>query len=150
MILDSYFERDCAAVITARTPRAERADLIQRFRHGDGIRFLCNVGVLATGFDAPTADAVCLTRPTMSAIRYEQMGGRGLRDPKNGGTERCTVLDVQDRRDLMEYRATVEFSSSGMDARLGRHRSKQALHAVVQIPAEYVSFEPQGSYYRSP
>ena len=53
-------------------------------------------GVLALGFDAPRADVVFVTRPTTSAIRYEQMVGRGLRGPKNGGTRRCLVVDVQD------------------------------------------------------
>ncbi|MBN1210829.1 MAG: hypothetical protein JXB05_38630 [Myxococcaceae bacterium] len=73
----------------------ENLKQIERFRGGD-LRFLCNVGVLTTGFDAPKADVVCVTRPTTSAIRYEQMVGRGLRGPKNGGTDWCTVLDVQD------------------------------------------------------
>jgi len=84
-----------AAVVTGTTPRAERADVIERFRDG-GLRFLCNVGVLTTGFDAPRADVVCMTRPTASAVLYEQMVGRGLRGPRNGGTARCLVLDVQD------------------------------------------------------
>lgn len=84
-----------AAVVTGTTPRAERADVIERFRNG-GLRFLCNVGVLTTGFDAPRADVVCMTRPTTSAVLYEQMVGRGLRGPRNGGTQRCLVLDVQD------------------------------------------------------
>ena len=52
--------------------------------------------MLTTGFDAPRADTVCITRPTMSALLYEQMVGRGLRGPKNGGTEKCLVIDVQD------------------------------------------------------
>jgi superfamily II DNA or RNA helicase len=95
MALDGYYNEDCAAVVTAQTPRSERADVIERFRSGD-LRFLCNVGVLATGFDAPTANAVCMTRPTTSALKYEQMVGRGLRGPRNGGTAMCTVLDVQD------------------------------------------------------
>ncbi len=84
-----------SAVVTGQTPRAERADVIERFRGGQ-LRFLCNVGVLTTGFDAPRADVVCLTRPTTSAILYEQMVGRGLRGPRNGGTRRCLVVDVQD------------------------------------------------------
>ncbi len=96
MVLDRYFQRDCSAVVTAHTPRAERASVIERFKSGDGLRFLCNVGVLAAGFDAPKIDVVCLTRPTMSAVRYEQMVGRGLRGPRNGGTDCCRVLDVQD------------------------------------------------------
>ena len=46
--------------------------------------------------DFAHANVVCVTRPTVSALRYEQMVGRGLRGPKNGGTRRCLVLDVQD------------------------------------------------------
>ncbi|QRK05244.1 DEAD/DEAH box helicase [Archangium violaceum] len=93
--LNRAFGDESAAVVTGQTPRTERASVIERFRDGS-LRFLCNVGVLTTGFDAPKADVVCVTRPTTSAIRYEQMVGRGLRGPKNGGTDWCTVLDVQD------------------------------------------------------
>ncbi|WP_437763373.1 DEAD/DEAH box helicase [Sorangium sp. So ce281] len=94
--LNRALDDDCAAVVTGQTPRAERAAVIERFRDGDGLRFLCNVGVLTTGFDAPRADVVCITRPTTSALRYEQMVGRGLRGPENGGTAECLVVDVQD------------------------------------------------------
>lgn len=48
------------------------------------------------GFDALRADVVCLTRPTRSAIFYEQMIGRCLLGPLDGGTRRCLVIDVQD------------------------------------------------------
>ena len=85
-----------AMVVTAHTRRSERSDAIYRFRCDPKLRFICNVGVLALGFDAPRANVVCVTRPTASAMRYEQMVGRGLRGPQNGGTERCLVLDVQD------------------------------------------------------
>ncbi|WP_437723757.1 DEAD/DEAH box helicase [Sorangium sp. So ce861] len=96
MALNRALDDGCAAVVTGQTPRAERAAAIERFRDGDGLRFLCNVGVLTTGFDAPRADVVCITRPTTSALRYEQMVGRGLRGPENGGTAECLVVDVQD------------------------------------------------------
>lgn len=96
VMLNQVAGSGCAAALSTLTPRAERAELVDRFRTGRGLRFLCNVGVLAMGFDAPHADVVCVTRPTVSALRYEQMVGRGLRGPKNGGTERCLVLDVQD------------------------------------------------------
>jgi DNA repair protein RadD len=86
-----------AALVTGETPRAERLEIIERFRKGDGVRFLCNVGVLTMGFDAPKTDVVCITRPTWSSIAYEQMVGRGLRGPLNGGTEKCLILDVQDK-----------------------------------------------------
>jgi len=96
LLLNRASGREVGAVVTGRTPRAERADTIARFRANGTLRFLCNVGVLTTGFDAPQANVVCITRPTTSAALYEQMVGRGLRGPKNGGTATCRVLDVQD------------------------------------------------------
>jgi superfamily II DNA or RNA helicase len=96
LLLNRASGEEVAAVVTGKTPRAQRASVIARFRAGEGIRFLCNVSVLTTGFDAPQANVVCLTRPTTSAVLYEQMVGRGLRGPKNGGTPSCLVLDAQD------------------------------------------------------
>jgi DNA repair protein RadD len=104
-----------AAVVTGKTRRAQRAAIIEQFRSGD-LRFLCNVGVLTTGFDAPKANVVCLTRPTRSALAYEQMVGRGLRGPDNGGTEECLVVDVQDQgllRDVQSYARVVELWDGG-------------------------------------
>jgi hypothetical protein len=37
------------------------------YRTDPQLRFICNVGVLALGFDAPRANVVCVTRPTTSA-----------------------------------------------------------------------------------
>jgi superfamily II DNA or RNA helicase len=94
-----------AACVTAQTPRDERLRALEDFQEGQ-IGFLCNVGVLTTGFDAPRVDVVCITRPTTSALLYEQMVGRGLRGPKNGGTAQCLVMDVQDEGlpdSLMSY-----------------------------------------------
>lgn len=85
-----------AVAVTSATPRAERALVIEQFRGNEGARVLCTVGVLAAGFDAPKVGAVVITRPTMSAALYEQMVGRGLRGPLNGGTTSCRVIDVQD------------------------------------------------------
>lgn len=85
-----------AVAVTSATPRAERALVIDQFRGSHGARVLCTVGVLAAGFDAPKVGAVVITRPTMSAALYEQMVGRGLRGPLNGGTKSCRVIDVQD------------------------------------------------------
>lgn len=106
LLLNRTFGTEIAAVVTGRTHRAERVDVINRFRQGNSLRFLCNVGVLTTGFDAPQANVVCITRPTTSSVLYEQMVGRGLRGPKNGGTARCRVLDVQDEGlpgEIMSY-----------------------------------------------
>jgi DNA repair protein RadD len=68
------------------TPSAERAELLARFRREqDGLfdrqplQYLCNVGVLTTGFDAPITDAIAILRPTNSPGLLVQIAGRGLR-----------------------------------------------------------------------
>jgi len=68
----------------------ERAETLRRFKVGD-LKYLVNVNVLTTGFDAPNIDSVALLRPTMSPGLYYQMVGRGFRlDPSK---ENCLVLD---------------------------------------------------------
>jgi DNA repair protein RadD len=104
-----------AAVVTAKTPRAERLSIIQRFRDGE-IRYIVNVGVLALGFDAPKTNVVFVTRPIASATRYEQMVGRGLRGPRNGGTKSCLVIDMQDEGlpgDIQSYARVLDLWDVG-------------------------------------
>lgn len=55
------------------------------------LKYLCNVNVLTTGFDAPNVDCVVLLRPTLSAGLYYQMVGRGFR--LHPGKANCLVLD---------------------------------------------------------
>jgi len=52
--------------------------------------------VLAAGFDAPRVRAVYIARPTYVPNVYQQMIGRGLRGPRNGGTDRCLLVNVAD------------------------------------------------------
>jgi superfamily II DNA or RNA helicase len=84
-----------AASVAGYTPSAERRRLIERFRTGD-VRVLTNYNVLSQGFDAPKVGAVYVTRPTFSPNRYQQMIGRGLRGPKNGGSEEVLIVNVRD------------------------------------------------------
>lgn len=67
-----------------------RAAMIERFRTGS-MKYLVNVNVLTTGFDAPNVDAVCLLRATVSPGLYYQMVGRGFRLCE--GKANCLVLD---------------------------------------------------------
>jgi len=68
----------------------ERAATLDRFKE-DRLKYLVNVNVLTTGFDAPNIDCVALLRPTNSAGLYYQMVGRGFRlDPSKAD---CLVLD---------------------------------------------------------
>lgn len=68
----------------------ERDELLGRFKRGD-LKFLCNVNVLTTGFDAPNIDCVAMLRPTLSPGLYYQMVGRGFR--LHPGKDDCLVLD---------------------------------------------------------
>ncbi|KAA0215789.1 MAG: DNA helicase [Leptolyngbya sp. PLA3] len=72
------------------TPAKERDALIDRFKRGD-LKYLANVNVLTTGFDAPNVDCVAMLRPTMSPGLYYQMVGRGFRLAE--GKTDCLVLD---------------------------------------------------------
>jgi superfamily II DNA or RNA helicase len=84
-----------SASIAGYTPSTERRRLIERFRAGD-VRILTNYNVLSQGFDAPKVGAVYVARPTFSPNRYQQMIGRGLRGPKNGGSEEVLIVNVRD------------------------------------------------------
>jgi DNA repair protein RadD len=76
--------------VCAETPTAERDALLDQFRAGR-LKYLCNVNVLTTGFDAPNIDCVALIRPTLSAGLYYQMVGRGFR--LHPSKQNCLVLD---------------------------------------------------------
>lgn len=79
-----------AALITADTPGAERDSLITRFKQQE-YRYLVNVSVLTTGFDAPHVDLIAILRPTESVSLYQQIVGRGLRlAPRK---KDCLILD---------------------------------------------------------
>jgi DNA repair protein RadD len=100
-----------AAVVTSETPRSLRRGWIDEFRSGE-LQYLCNYGVLTTGFDAPKVRVVVVARPTASVLLYEQMVGRGMRGPANGGKQECLVVDLVDAipqfGELMSYQRYSE------------------------------------------
>lgn len=79
-----------AALITGDTPGAERDVLIEDFK-AQRFRYLVNVAVLTTGFDAPHVDLIAILRPTESVSLYQQIVGRGLRLAP--GKTDCLILD---------------------------------------------------------
>ncbi len=88
-ILREKHNLECGFV-TGETPTKQRDAILGRFRQGE-LKYLCNVNVLTTGFDAPHIDCVALVRPTMSPGLYYQMVGRGFRlHPQK---QNCLVLD---------------------------------------------------------
>ena len=87
-----------ARAVSGTTDRAVRRSVVDDFRAGE-INVLVNYGVFREGFDAPKTRAILVARPVYSPNLYFQMIGRGLRGPKNGGSERCLVINVQDNID---------------------------------------------------
>lgn len=78
------------ACITGELGKKEREKLINDFKSGK-IRAVTNANVLTTGFDYPNIDLIVMMRPTLSAVLYMQMAGRGLRLKEH--TDHCLVLD---------------------------------------------------------
>jgi DNA repair protein RadD len=88
-VLAEQHDIECGFV-TGETPTPQRDAVLGRFRRGE-LKYLCNVNVLTTGFDAPHIDCVALVRPTLSPGLYYQMVGRGFR--LHPGKQNCLVLD---------------------------------------------------------
>ncbi|HCG5235880.1 TPA: DEAD/DEAH box helicase [Vibrio parahaemolyticus] len=78
------------ATVIGDTPTPERDAIIQAFKNRE-IKYLVNVSVLTTGFDAPHVDLIAILRPTESVSLYQQIVGRGLR--LSEGKNECLVLD---------------------------------------------------------
>ena len=85
-----YLPEQQTALITGDTPNAERDRIILEFKQRR-LKYLVNVSVLTTGFDAPHVDFIAILRPTESVSLYQQIVGRGLR-LSEGKTE-CLVID---------------------------------------------------------
>jgi DNA repair protein RadD len=79
-----------SALVSAETAVKDRDRLIAEFK-AQQLKFLVNVAVLTTGFDAPHVDLIAILRPTESVSLYQQIVGRGLR--LSPGKTDCLVLD---------------------------------------------------------
>ncbi|MCB0377904.1 MAG: DEAD/DEAH box helicase [Bdellovibrionales bacterium] len=79
-----------AEIVLGDTDEKKRDEIIKRFKERK-IKYLVNVSVLTTGFDAPHVDVIAILRPTESTSLYQQIIGRGLR--LDTGKKDCFVLD---------------------------------------------------------
>jgi len=82
--------QELSAIVTGETPREERADIIACFKARE-IKYIVNVSVLTTGFDAPHVDLIAMLRATESVGLLQQIIGRGLRVSE--GKDDCLILD---------------------------------------------------------
>ena len=82
------------------TERRDREAILERFNSGI-TQVLCNVSVLAEGWDQPSASCMILARPTRSLTRYIQICGRILRP--FGGKDLALILDHSSTSHLHGY-----------------------------------------------
>jgi DNA repair protein RadD len=86
----SYLPQEEARIVVGDTEMAHRDQIIEEFKLKK-FKYLVNVSVLTTGFDAPHVDVIAILRPTESNSLYQQIVGRGLR--LGPGKSDCFVLD---------------------------------------------------------
>ena len=96
-----------ARAVSASTETSIRRRVVEEFRAGE-IRALVNYGIFREGFDAPKTRAIVVARPVYSPNLYFQMIGRGLRGVKNGGNDRCLILNVRDN--IANFERKLAFS----------------------------------------
>lgn len=85
-----YLTKQQAVLVTGETDNSIRDSIVSDFK-AKKIKFLVNVSVLTTGFDAPHVDFIAILRPTESVSLYQQIVGRGLR--LSPGKHDCLVID---------------------------------------------------------
>jgi DNA repair protein RadD len=81
---------ELSAMITGETPAKERKAIIKAFKD-QKIKYIVNVAVLTTGFDAPHVDVIAMLRATESVGLLQQIIGRGLRISVQ--KKDCLILD---------------------------------------------------------
>lgn len=79
-LCDVFLQRGHAAAwVSGETPKAERDDIVKKFRSGQ-LQVLTNCAVFAEGVDVPEISFVGMLSSTKSRTRYTQCAGRGLRN----------------------------------------------------------------------
>ena len=84
---------ELSAIVTGETAQAMRESILRRFKDRQ-LKYLVNVAVLTTGFDAPHVDVIAILRKTESVGLLQQIIGRGLR--LHPDKRDCLVLDYTD------------------------------------------------------
>lgn len=90
-------------VITAETSRAERADILDRFRSG-AVRMIASARVLNEGIDVPEANVAIIAGGALGVREHVQRIGRILR-PKEGKRATAYELATIDTTDEARTRA---------------------------------------------
>lgn len=112
-------------ILTGETNKADRAKMISAFVSGK-LKYLVNVGVLTTGFDAPNVDAIAVCRATQSPGLFYQIIGRGMR--KAEGKDDFLILDFGGNFDRLGDPREVNF---GRPEKVEMRQECGACHELV-------------------
>jgi len=91
----SYLPTHDSRMVLGDTEIKERNEIVEHFKQKK-FKYLVNVSVLTTGFDAPHVDVIAILRPTESNSLYQQIVGRGLR--LSSDKKDCYILDYTGMR----------------------------------------------------
>lgn len=86
----TYLPPEDSRLVLGDTEMGDRNQIVNDFKQKK-FKYLVNVSVLTTGFDAPHVDVIAILRPTESNSLYQQIVGRGLRLSEDKTD--CYVLD---------------------------------------------------------
>ena len=119
-----------AEIITAKTPLAQRGQLMRLFRRREILQ-LVSVDVLGEGVDVPAVEVVSMARPTASFQLFGQQFGRALRlmltDEQN-----ATWNDRTDAQRLAEIAASVKPKAGVID-----HVENYVRHGLPDVERPY-------------
>lgn len=114
-------------VVTGKLKKKERNDKTERFKD-QGYKYIVNVDVLTTGFDAPHVDYVVVMRATESAGLFQQIIGRGLR--LHDDKEYCLISDFAENIERHELQSDI--FTPEINARV---KSGESVEISVTCPA---------------
>jgi DNA repair protein RadD len=104
--------KDSSSMVIGDTNDEIRDSIINKFKNKE-LKYLVNVSVLTTGFDAPHVDIIAILRPTESVGLYQQIIGRGLRLSPNKND--CLILDYTGQNHDI-YSPEIEAEKSHSDS----------------------------------
>jgi len=123
----SYLPAGEVEVITGKLKKKERDDKIERFKV-QGYKYIVNVDILTTGFDAPHVDYVVIMRATESASLFQQIIGRGLR--LHDDKEYCLISDFAEN--IERHKLQSDIFTPEINARV---KSGESPEISVTCPA---------------
>lgn len=124
-----------AVHIDAKTPRAERDEIIRKFRERE-IQVLCNVDLIGEGFDVPDCSTVIMLRPTESLSLFIQQSMRGMRY-KPGKTS--IIIDHVDnvrRHGLPDMKRTWDLHSAKKSKQENIIKIRECISCFAAYPPE--------------